>query len=189
MAATRAAPSARAQSDDVIVVHEPDGDVATSRNAAASQAKHDWLCFLDGDDELAFGFVGQIQNAEIPGDDVLYTPAVQYVIGGRRRRPPRIWPEVNLEFGNWLIIGTVIHRDLFWTVGGFRPFAHGLEDFALWGRCWRYGCQIVKVPKAVYVAHQNPRTSKHHQLRQNRGEYQRQYELARADILSQQPCP
>jgi glycosyltransferase involved in cell wall biosynthesis len=186
LALSRAVPSAEQQGVDVVVVHEKKGTVASSRNAAAAQAKGDWLCFLDGDDQLAPGYVQAVNRIHIRNPDPLhlYTPAVSYVYDGRRK-PPRFWPECNLDTANWMVIGTLIHKDVFEAIGGFHELPHGLEDWSVWGRAARYGCVPVKVPRAVYVAHHNPE-SKHHQLRLDKAEYGVWYEKAKAGIAAQE---
>ncbi len=93
----------------------------------------------------------------------LYTPAVQIVRQGRPAGAPHFFREMPLRQANWLVVGTLIHRDLFWEVGGFPEYPHGLEDWALWSKCIRVGASIVKVPDAVYRYHANP-NSMHRQL-------------------------
>lgn len=187
LAAERAYPSAEQnQPGEIILHHEPDGTIATSRNNAAAKATGDWLCFLDGDDQLAPGFVREIERRQRPlthqpnMEQVLFTPAVSRVMNGRPQRA-RFYPEVPLPQANWLIIGTVIHRNLFNLVGGFHEWPHGLEDWHLWTRCHKAGCWIIKVPRAVYVAHYDP-DSKHHTLMRNAQEHRRWYEKAKADV-------
>lgn len=62
-----------------------------------------------------------------------------------------IWPEMDLRLGNWLVIGTLVQRQVFVEVGGFREWPL-YEDWCLWQRCWKAGAEPVKVPDAVYVA-------------------------------------
>jgi hypothetical protein len=76
---------------------------------------------------------------------------------------PHFFRAVPLRQANWLVIGTLVHRDLFWEVGGFPEAEHGLEDWALWSKCVRAGAEIVKVPDAVYRYWANPQ-SMHRQL-------------------------
>lgn len=158
LAETRACPSACAQEPhEVIVLHGTGGtSLAQTRNEAASRATGDWLVFLDADDELAPGYMGAMERAlerhSVPAD-VLLTPAVEYVPQGRRpRQAARIWPRKELREGNWIVIGTVLPRELFERVGGFREWPL-YEDWCLWQRCELAGAEIVEVPRAVYVAY------------------------------------
>ncbi len=184
----RAVPSAfndGNENTEIIPLHQPDGTVSSSRNAAASEATEDWLLFLDADDELAPGFIGAMERAvEREGTDgnrrLLLTPAVQQI----RQGPPGapfFYKECSLTTGNWLVIGTLIQREFFWEIGGFEEHPHGLEDWQLWAKAVKAGAAIVKVPDAVYVAHMN-RFSKHHQLSRDRKAYRAAYEKARLSV-------
>lgn len=183
MARSRALPSALAQdAHEVLIGHEPDGNVATSRNALAAKATGDCLCFLDADDELAPAFHSEMQKAyeRESGDGAFcLTPAVSQVRNGRRSRPFFFTP-CDFTTGNWVIIGTLITKALYDEVGGFRNFPHGLEDWNLWARVSRAGARFVKVRRAVYVAYWN-RDSKHHVLARDRPAYMQAYEAARKD--------
>jgi GT2 family glycosyltransferase len=167
-----------------MIVRHGGETIAESRNGAAGSAQCDWLCFLDADDELAPGFLGAMQRAleQNPSDGkVLLTPAVQQIRKGRPGKP-FFFPECTFDTGNWLVIGTLISRDLFHQIGGFREHPHGLEDWNLWARAVRAGARVVKVPDAVYRAHINPK-SKHHMLSRRRDEYMIAYHAAQADVL------
>jgi hypothetical protein len=87
--------------------------------------------------------------------------------GGKRPRA-KVLPRADLRYQNWLIVGTLIPRSLFETLGGFRNWPHGLEDWDLWTRAWKHGVEITEVPKAVYYAYWN-RDSAHRQLFRQRG--------------------
>lgn len=147
---------------DIVLHHDDDGTIASSRNAAAAQAMGDWLCFLDADDELTPGYLDAMRAAYAGDDRVLLTPAVRHVKKGRPAAPFFFDRGISLRQDNWLVVGTLVHKDLFWEVGGFGDYPHGFEDFSLWSKCYRVGATVVKVPDAVYVYHHNPQ-SKHKQ--------------------------
>lgn len=151
---------------EIILHHDDDGTIASSRNAAAEQATGDWLCFLDADDEFAPDYLGAMGRAfereATSGGNLLLTPAVRHVKKGRPAAPFFFDRGISLRQDNWLVVGTLIQKDLFLEVGGFGEYPHGFEDFSLWSKCFRIGATIVKVPDAVYVYHHNPQ-SKHKQ--------------------------
>ncbi len=161
MAARRAIPSANQQNaDEVLVLHQPDGTITTARNTLAQQAKGDWLCFLDADDELSPGYLDAMRAARNGNNRALYTPAVLHTRQNRRAQPFFFDRGISLRQDNWLVVGTLIHRDLFHEVDGFGEYPHGFEDWSLWSKCFRVGAEIVKVPDAIYIYYRNPR-SKH----------------------------
>jgi glycosyltransferase involved in cell wall biosynthesis len=155
--AERAAASARAEQPfEVITLHEPDLPLEDVRNRAAHAARGDWLCFLDGDDELEPGYLEAMAVASMTVWPALLIPAARYVDARRRRQsPPRI---PNRESGpfthiNHAVIGSLVPRALFLEVGGFRHGYGPYEDWELWLRCLRAGAELVYVPNAVYRVH------------------------------------
>lgn len=162
LARSRALPSAvREEPHEVLVLHEPEATIAEVRNANAAQASGDWLCFLDADDELGAGYLRAMQRAyeQRRGDDgtpPLLQPAVSYVAKGRPQRPRFL--QGNLRKDNYLVVGTLVQRDLFMQVGGFSDYSHGFEDWSLWSKCWRIGAQVIQVRDAIYYAHVNPKS-------------------------------
>lgn len=169
LAHRRPLPSALAEPAEVLIGHDPVGNRASVRNGLAAKAKGEYLCFLDADDELQPGYVQAMQRAheaEADPGPLLLTPRVSYVIKGRQR-PPKFWPEVPPWSGNWMVLGTLVPRALFHEVGGWREFSPGdwneWDDWELWIRCQKAGARPVKVPRAVYIAHQES-TSRHRTL-------------------------
>jgi hypothetical protein len=166
LAKERALPSAQEQNaDEILVGHEDEGTIASVRNGLGAMAQGDWLCYLDADDTLAPGYLDAMRRAyeQAGGDDGtprLLTPQVSYVRKNRPMRARFLDRGISLRDDNWLVVGTLVRKDLFMRVGGFCDYPHGFEDFSLWSKCWRVGAEIVKVEGAIYYAHMNPR-SKH----------------------------
>lgn len=169
LAGSRAAPSARGQcAGEVLEMYDRQATLAEIRNLAGDVAENDWLCFLDADDELAPGFLAAATAPlldpatwdGVPAGErprLLLAPAIEYVHAGVRRGRPAIpnkgrWPDLNE-----CVIGTLVSRDLFLEVGGFRDLP-SLEDYDLWLRCVRAGARIVHVPDAIYLVHVSPRS-------------------------------
>lgn len=170
LAWSRAYPSAAPQADEVVVHHEPDLEIGPSRNAAAQQAKGEWLIFLDADDELEDGYVQAMRDA-LDGKEkmTLFQPAVRYIRKGGPMKNPILMPPKDLTVDNYLVIGTMIHKDAFQAAGGFSDYPHGFEDWSLWAKAWKAGCVIQQVPFATYRAYINPQ-SKHRQMWKRRKE-------------------
>ena len=167
LAWSRAYPSADDQDAfEIVIGHDDKATIAQVRNALARKATGDWLCFLDADDELAPGFLDSMRRAEqrTPTHRVpaLFTPAIVSVRKGHHGPPGFRDVGRPLTEDNWLVVGTLIHRDLFFEVGGFNDYEHGFEDWSLWAKAWKAGAEIVKVPDAHYLYHHNPQ-SKHKQ--------------------------
>jgi len=150
----------------VLVKHEPDASIAEVRNALGVEATGEWLCFLDADDELAPRYLEVIarqwERIQKHGADrlALLSPQVSYVQLNGRRHAPKHHRKGNLQNDNFLVVGTLVQRDLFLKVGGFEDYPHGFEDWSLWAKCWKEGASVIQVVGAVYIAYLNP-DSKH----------------------------
>lgn len=167
LAWSRAFPSVPADHETIVVHAET---LAEARNRGAVQSMNPWLCFLDADDELTQGYLDAMSAAirlaadedplQVEMGDRLFTPAIEYVGAGGRPESPMFHPQVPIEDGNWLVIGTVVNRRLFTHVGGFEEWPM-YEDWALYARMQKAGATVVKVPDAIYRAHRNPRGRNH----------------------------
>ena len=134
---------------EIIPYHGGD-TVAEARNNGAALATGEWLCFLDADDELAPGYLAAMEQAARPR--ALLAPAVEWVSwNGRPAYRGKLGPMVDMTVANWLVIGTLVERDLFQQVGGFKEWPV-YEDWDLWQRCMIAGAEVVPVPDALYIA-------------------------------------
>lgn len=153
LAWSRAYPSASGQAHTV-VRYEPDASLAEVRNAAAEEASTHWLCFLDADDELDFGYVDAMRRHA--GENALLAPAVKYV-DPRRATKPASFPNEpgDMRKVNRCVIGTLIQRSTFFEQGGFSEWPC-YEDWDLFLGAHMFGVPIIYVPDAVYKAHVSP---------------------------------
>ena len=137
--------------EDVLYNH---GDtLQEARNRGAAQARGEWLCFLDADDELDARYVEVMTNAVGRLDEpALLQPSTLGVVDGREDQHPVLIPSKPLLDGNFMVIGTLVRRDQFLRVGGFHDYPL-YEDWDLWIRCWLDGAQLVAVPSAIYRVH------------------------------------
>jgi len=162
IALQRAIPSAQQQSAyEVIVHHDPGNEIGPARNRAAERATGEWLLFLDADDELHHEYCSVMVNAicsDKRPEPVLLQPAVCYYRKGRPG-PVYLIPEKDLRVDNYLVVGTVLRRELFRQVGGFGNYPHGFEDWSLWAKCWKAGARVFPVSEAIYHAHINPQSA------------------------------
>ena len=139
----------------MLVGHDPEGTASSVRNELAQEANGDYLCFLDADDELGPGYVEAMQRAyeqeSPPTSPLLLTPAVKRT--GRRNSPAHLIPECSLVNANWLVISTLVPRDLFLQVGGFPEYPI-YEDWALMSRLAQAGAVAKQVPEALLIVHE-----------------------------------
>ena len=151
LARRRAYPSVSDQGAQIIVCYEPEMTLAQVRNHAATLSTTEWLCFLDADDELDFGYVDAMRR--YADDDLLLAPAVKY-IDPRRATAPACLPNEPGEMRviNRCVIGTLIRRSTFFAMGGFQEWPC-YEDWDLFLGAHLSGVPIVYVPDAVYKAH------------------------------------
>lgn len=128
------------------------GDIRNLAVQDADVAGHarGWLCFLDGDDTLAPGYIDAMRDVE-PGDELrLLAPAVSF-----NGEPPVLLDDREIEHVNPCVIGTLIHRDVFDDIGGFWG-ERAWEDWSLFRRAWLIGATVEHVPNAVYCADSAP---------------------------------
>lgn len=147
----------------VVRVHEPAGTVATARNNGLKQVHTEFVCFLDGDDELHPDYFTHMSAATAD----VRAPAVTYARGNHTTTPrvPKVWhcerrnlhdgPCTGrcLRQGNWLVIGAVTRTNLIRNVGGFQEWPV-YEDWDLWLRLHLNGATFEAIPQAIYIAHQ-----------------------------------
>jgi glycosyltransferase involved in cell wall biosynthesis len=127
-----------------------------ARNEGAILSKSDWLCFLDADDELEPDYIREmtICRSRLPS---LCYPRVRHI--NDPSVDPMSYPAVSLPArplytGNYMVIGTLVLRNQFIKLGGFRNLP-AYEDWDLWIRCCVDGATPVLVHGAIYRAHLN----------------------------------
>lgn len=153
LAYSRAFPSAAEQAL-TLVHYEPGATLAQVRNAAAEDAQTRWLCFLDADDELDYGYVDAMRRQA--HENALLAPAVKYLNPLKATAPASLPNEPgDMRRVNRCVIGTLIRRTTFLDAGGFKEWPC-YEDWDLFLGAHVAGVPIIYVPDAVYKAHVDP---------------------------------
>lgn len=145
--AERSAWNQSVKPDEVIV--SVDTTLQLARNVPAGEATTEFLLFLDADDELDHEYIERM----LQGRGDLRQPSTLGVVNGKEDEYPVLLPKKDLlTEGNYLVIGTMIRRELFEEVGGFRDLP-AYEDWDLFIRCFLAGAEITSCPKAIYKIH------------------------------------
>ena len=154
--AVEAMKSVEAQTIVPRVWHEHGDTLSQARNDGAFKMSQgdeppEFLIFLDADDDLDERYVEEMLKC---CDDLdLVQPATIGVHpDGHLDDFAVVIPTEKLLERNYLVIGTMVRRDLFERVGGFDEWPI-LEDWALWIKCDLAGARIGAAPDAVYRVH------------------------------------
>ena len=134
----------------IIQVHAD--TLAQARNQGADKAHGDWLLFLDADDTLDSKYVESMSRAadQCRGPYLLqpsHRTDKDTPIG--KAGEVSMIPQMDIFKGNFMIIGTLVRRDQFLRVGGFRELPI-YEDWDLWIRCVLDKAKYATVPDAIY---------------------------------------
>lgn len=144
--------------------------ISATRNAASEMATATWLAWLDSDDEFPEDAVQRLVEV-VREDDTVRLVAGQCDVvfpGGRRvhrnegflrnwrkLRGGRYDPALSTVFP---VHGSLVHRDLFWQVGGFdAAMTYGeLTDWFLRVLAAAETHEVAVVPATTYVHHKRP---------------------------------
>ena len=108
---------------------------------------------MDADDELDPDYLRAMQP-HLPDTNTLLAPYVIYS-GKYGRTPAHIPNEGNWPMSNDAVTGTLISRQLFERLGGWRQEFWPWPDWELWLRALDQGAEKRHVPGAIYIAHQH----------------------------------
>lgn len=136
---------------NIITRHEHSESLHVARNTAATRLDTEWLCFVDADDDLEPGYFDAMEQATAD----LRAPAVKWVYEDRVELMS-LADRTDIEVRNPCVIGTLIRKDMFLSVGGFKDW-WAYEDWALFLSCVRRGATIEHT-NAVYVATVRPQS-------------------------------
>jgi GT2 family glycosyltransferase/glycosyltransferase involved in cell wall biosynthesis len=130
------------------------GNISRACNAAAAQARGEFLVFLDHDDELAPDCLLELAQAieAYPDSDVLYSDDDKIDVAGRRYDPqlkPSWSPELLLSYMYFSHVFCV-RRQLYEQVGGCRPGFEGTQDYDLALRITEHARRVTHIPRVLY---------------------------------------
>lgn len=134
------------------VLHLHGEQLHTARNALAAAAKSEWLCFVDADDDLDDGYFNAMHRFQDRAD--LLAPMVWWKEEGSLSIPVSL-EDRDMEVSNQCVIGTLIRKQMFNSVGGFKDW-RAWEDWALFLSCYRRGAKIKHVYGSTYIANVSP---------------------------------
>jgi glycosyltransferase involved in cell wall biosynthesis len=135
--------------------------VSAARNAAIESTDADLIALLDVDDVWLPDHLAVMLETYEERPGLVTADALMWVeqraIGFRgwnaRRPVPLVEDQIEqLLLDNYVFVATLFSRDLFRSVGGFRSFSVGSEDWDLWLRMVAAGTVVTRptVPTALY---------------------------------------
>ena len=134
--------------------------ISGATNAAVAHSTGTFVAFLDQDDEIEEGVLGDIVEAALdyPDADVLYTDQDKLDLDGVRSEPyfkPGWSPDLLLS-NMYMAHLLVVRRELFDRVGGLRSEFDGSQDYDLTLRATEVARQVVHVPVVGYHWRRTP---------------------------------
>jgi glycosyltransferase involved in cell wall biosynthesis len=134
----------------VITVHE--STLATARNFGAENSKADYIIFLDADDHLDSAYVTEMQkSASEVTSPTIFQPATRFLAWDDSvYEDAHIIPDRDMFIANNLVVGSMVGRKDFLSVGGFKELPV-LEDWELFlNLICTVDAKVKKVPEAIY---------------------------------------
>ena len=137
-----------------IAWREKNGHICAASNSAVEMATGQYIAFMDNDDTLAENALFEVAALlrDDPATDLVYSDEDKMDEQDRRYDPhfkPDWSPELFLSY-NYINHLTVLRRELFTAVGGFRPGFEGAQDYDLLLRVVERTRQIRHIPKILY---------------------------------------
>lgn len=123
------------------------GQPALSRNFGRTFAKGDLLCFLDADDEIKPNYIAEAVKLLNKNPDIYIAyPDSVFSKDGYMRAPE--YDYAVLIYSNQLVYCSVMRKEVFDAVGGFRDNVRGVEDWDFWIAAGARGFFAKRIPQA-----------------------------------------
>jgi len=154
----------------VILIKQPNKGVSAARNRGIRIAKHDWLAFLDSDDEwLPQKLEKQVAVLQTQPDFKICHTNEIWIRSGKRVNPKKR----HQKFGGYIYekclplcvispSSVMIHRSVFEDIGVFDENLPACEDYDFWLRaCIKYPVLYIEEPLIVkYGGHEDQLSKK-----------------------------
>jgi len=145
-----------------------------ARNAAVDSTDADLIALLDIDDIWLPDHLAVLLAAYVERPGLITANAMMWVeeqaLGrpwnARRPVPPASQQVEQLLLENYVFTGSLFSRDLCRSVGGFRSFTLGCEDWDLWLRMVAAGTTVIRtdLPTALYRLHDDSLSANNSEL-------------------------
>lgn len=147
------------ESDRVRIIHQENQGVAVARNTGILNARGEFICFLDADDEWRPEYLSAIQGLteQYPESAIFVTAYAVNMGNGKIHYSTRLEPETGCLPSYWLTLAkgydfvwtsaTTIRRQALLDAGLFKPGEKIGQDLDMWARVARIN------PRVAYSNH------------------------------------
>jgi glycosyltransferase involved in cell wall biosynthesis len=165
------------------IVEQPNSGVSTARNNGVKRAKYGYIAFLDADDWWLPSYLLEMKQLIAGFPEAALYASSYYKVKNSKNIPAKIGVSENFEQGYfdyckayatslWMPVwtgATIVRKDVFAEMDGFKPHLKLGEDFDLWIRiALKYKIAFLNKPLAYYnqdVAQQGRAVGNLHDMR------------------------
>lgn len=152
--------------DTVCVLVEKNIGVAKARMMGAKIATGDYITFIDADDKIPEVFLLEMQNKIKTGKEIIYPDCVVWCSWGNSalkntycHMPVKLeWDALSKQ--NWVLVSSLIPRQLFMDLGGFKEYRM-YEDWEFFQRAFLHKVKFIKA--FTWLSYRQRTTSRNRQ--------------------------